>query len=101
MSHFRVVCVLIFAYLCGLSTCEWATDVGVDAGRVMLDGKPAFLLGISYYGGLGASDESIAKDLDDMKRYGFNWLRVWATWTSGGSDVSAVDCVSGKTTPEQ
>ena len=26
-----------------------------------------------------------------MRRQGFNWLRVWATWSSADQDVSAVD----------
>jgi len=26
-----------------------------------------------------------------MQRYGFNWLRVWATWNSSTNDVSAID----------
>src|SRR5207249_4292560 len=75
--------------------------IGVEGGRFTLDGKPAFLLGISYYGGVGASDESLGKDLDDMKRHGFNWMRVWATWAAFDGDVSAVDRQSGKPRPEQ
>jgi len=67
------------------------TTLGVEGTRFTLGGKPAFLLGISYYGGLGASQDSIRRDLDDMHKYGFNWLRVWATWDLGGADVSAVD----------
>jgi hypothetical protein len=49
------------------------------------------LLGISYYGALGAREEFVQKDLEDIQRLGFNWLRVWATWASFGEDVSAVD----------
>jgi len=67
------------------------TVLGVDGTQFTLNGKPAFLLGISYYGGLGASRDSVSRDLDDVQRYGFNWLRVWATWGLGGDDVSAVD----------
>jgi len=33
----------------------------------------------------------IRRDLDDMQKYGFNWLRVWATWGLDDADVSAVD----------
>jgi hypothetical protein len=46
---------------------------------------------VSYYGALGAPEEFMRRDLDDVQRYGFNWLRVWATWESFGDDVSAVD----------
>jgi hypothetical protein len=40
---------------------------------------------------LEASREKILKDLDDLQRHGFNWLRLWATWGVFGHDVSAVD----------
>ena len=68
-----------------------AVELGTDDSRFTLDGKPEFLLGISYYGALGASKEFIERDLNDMQRYGINWLRVWATWNFKGNDVSAVD----------
>ena len=57
----------------------------------LVDKKPTFLLGASYYGGLGASDEFVDKDLKELKEYGFNWIRVWATWSAFGNNVSAVD----------
>lgn len=65
--------------------------MGIKGNKFTVDGKPTFLLGISYYAALGAPRLSIRKDLEDMKRYGFNWLRVWATWNAFGDDVSAVD----------
>lgn len=68
-----------------------ATILGVEGARFTINDKPAFLLGISYYAGLGASEGFITRDLDDMRRSGFNWLRVWATWTAFDHDVSAVD----------
>jgi len=76
-----------------------ATGVGANAGTELgikdkmftIDGKPTFLLGISYYGALGASKDFILKDLDDMQIFGFNWFRVWATWGAFDNDVSAVD----------
>jgi hypothetical protein len=92
---------LLIAACLSLALPASGSAIGVDAGRFTIDGKPTFLLGISYYGGLGASDQTLAKDLDDMKRHGFNWLRVWATWVSFGGDVSAVDRESGKPRPEQ
>ncbi len=39
------------------------------------------------------------RDLDDMDRYGFNWLRVWATWDVGDQDVSAVGADGGPREP--
>jgi len=67
------------------------TVLGVEGTKFALDGRPTFLLGISYYGALGARREFVLRDLDDMQRYGFNWIRVWATWAAFGNDVSAVD----------
>jgi hypothetical protein len=68
-----------------------STVLGTQDSRFTLNGKPTFLYGISYYGALGAPESSIQKDLADMKRHGFNWLRVWATWAAFSNDVSAVD----------
>jgi len=70
---------------------QGATVLGIDRTQFTLDGKPTFLLGISYYAGLGASEEFIRSDLDDIHNHGFNWLRVWATWCSFDNDLSAVD----------
>ena len=72
-----------------------ATELGVDRSRFTIDGKPVFLLGMSYYGGLGAPEASLRKDLDDLRDHGFNWVRVWATWAAFGEDVSAVDLRDG------
>jgi len=67
------------------------TTLGIDGTRFTLNGRQTFLLGISYYSGLGASEETVRQDLDDLTHRGFNWIRVWATWDSFGRDVSAVD----------
>ena len=66
------------------------TKLGVSGERFTINGAPTFLLGISYYGGAGAPDETVRRDLDDMRRDGFNWLRVWATWGGPDPDASAV-----------
>ena len=76
-----------------------ATILGIEGTHFVVNGKPCFLLGISYYGGLGAPEDAIRKDLDDAQRYGFNWLRVWATWAAFGSDVSAVGPDGGPREP--
>lgn len=68
-----------------------ATRLGIDGTRFAVNGRPTFLLGISYYAGLGASNEILRADLDDLSARGFNWIRVWATWESYGRDVSVVD----------
>jgi hypothetical protein len=67
------------------------TELGIKDTHFMINGKPTFLLGISYYGALGASEDFIRKDLDDMQKFGFNWFRLWATWGAFDNDVSAVD----------
>jgi hypothetical protein len=69
---------------------EGRTTLGLKDTRFTVNGQPAFLLGISYYGGLGAPQGFVLRDLDDMRRHKFNWLRIWATWASGDQDVSAV-----------
>jgi hypothetical protein len=66
------------------------TVLGIEGTRFTLNGKPTFLLGASYYGGLGAPEDFVRRDLDDLQRHGFNWLRVWATWRSADEDISAV-----------
>jgi hypothetical protein len=67
-----------------------ATVLGIQGGEFVLNGKPTFLLGFSYYGALGADKAVVQRDLDDAQRLGFNWLRVWATWSAFDYDVSAV-----------
>ncbi len=65
--------------------------LGVRGLSFTLNDTPTFLLGISYYGGLGASESFARDDLDDLRRHGFNWLRVWATWAAFDNDISAID----------
>jgi endo-1,4-beta-mannosidase len=68
-----------------------ATRLGIEGGHFTLGGKTTFLLGISYYGALGASEEAIEQDLAELREHGFNWIRVWATWAAFGHDDSSVD----------
>ncbi|MCX5644614.1 MAG: hypothetical protein NTZ17_07995 [Phycisphaerae bacterium] len=82
---------VLFAVLPSSSPLRGGTTLGIEGTRFTLGGKPVFLLGISYYGGLGAPQDFVRRDLDDMQRQGFNWLRVWATWGQSDQDVSAVD----------
>ncbi len=67
------------------------TRLGITEKNFTINGKRVFLYGISYYGALGADQETILQDLDDMQEYHFNWIRVWANWTAYDNDVSAVD----------
>jgi hypothetical protein len=68
-----------------------ATRLGVRNARFTVNDQPTFLFGISYYGALGATDETMRRDLADLRKHGFNWVRVWATWAASGHDVSAVN----------
>jgi hypothetical protein len=67
------------------------TVLGIEGSRFTVNDNIKFLLGISYYGGSGATKESVSRDLDDLQRFGFNWLRVFGTWESADENVSAVD----------
>ncbi len=67
------------------------TVLGIQGPSFTVNGRPKFLLGISYYAALGASEEHIRRDLDDLQGDGFNWLRVWATWSAFDTNISAVD----------
>lgn len=66
------------------------TILGVEGAHFTLNSRPAFLLGFSYYGALGAPEDFIRKDLTELRIHGFNWLRVWATWGGYDTNVSAV-----------
>jgi hypothetical protein len=79
---------VVIALVAGSSA---ATELGIAGNRFTIDGQPVFLLGISYYGALGAPDALIRQDLDDLQKLGFNWIRVWATWSAFENNVSAVD----------
>ncbi len=68
-----------------------ATRLGVKGIQFTINDRPAFLLGISYYAGLGASKDTLRLDLEEIRKRGFNWVRIWATWAAFEHDVSAVD----------
>jgi hypothetical protein len=72
------------------ATKDGTVVLGVKETRFTLNGRPAFLLGFSYYGALGAPEDFIRKDLAECRDHGFNWLRVWATWSGYDTNVSAV-----------
>lgn len=82
---------LLLAAAWALPGAEAATRLGTQGIRFTLDGQEAFLVGMSYYGGLGADAKAIEQDLDDLKHLGFNWLRLWAAWSAHDNEVSAAD----------
>jgi len=73
--------------------------LGTDGTAFTVDGTRRFLLGASYYGALGAPNDFVERDLDDLSRLGFNWIRVWATWDAFGNNVSAVNRDGGAREP--
>ncbi len=72
-------------------TASWAVELGIDGTRFTLDGAPTFLLGVSYYGGCARAPELMAGDFDALRERGVNWVRVWATWDTNGTQP----CVDG------
>jgi len=74
-----------------VSTCVPTITLDIQGTSFLVDKEPTFLLGASYYGGLGASDDFVNQDLLELKEHGFNWIRVWATWSAFENNVSAVD----------
>lgn len=75
-----LLCITLPAGVEAHDSADAVTVLGSRNSQFTINGEPAFLLGISYYGGLGASEDFVRQDLDDLQRHGFNWLRVWATW---------------------
>ena len=61
---------LLFACCVSISAAvAESTIVSIDGPRFTLNDKPTFLLGISYYGGLGAPKEFVRRDLDDQSGF--------------------------------
>ena len=57
-----------------------ANAITIKNGQFLQDGKPIFLLGLSYFDGLSASPKLLESDLNFFGERGFNALRVWANW---------------------
>ena len=95
MRRLRCLALCAVALVLALSTAAPATEIAVKGEQFTVNGKPTFLLGCSYYAGLGASEETVRADLAEMQRHGINWIRVWATWSAFDLDVSAVDGQTG------
>jgi len=96
--HYKYRTVFVFLLVCFVGS-SWGVELGIKADNFTIDGKPAFLFGISYYGALGAPQDYILNDLEDMQRLGFNWIRVWATWSAFENDVSALNTNGGARQP--
>jgi hypothetical protein len=57
-----------------------ANAITIKNGQFLQNGKPTFLLGLSYFDGLAASPRILDSDLRFFGERGFNALRVWANW---------------------
>jgi hypothetical protein len=53
--------------------------ISVSGTAVQIDGRPAFLTGVSVFDALGTAAPRDA-DLDALKSWGVNTVRVWAHW---------------------
>ena len=51
----------------------------VSGSEIQLDGRPAFLFGVSLFDALGPNPPRVA-DLDALGDWGVNTIRVWAHW---------------------
>ncbi len=65
--------------------------LGIDGERITVDGRPTFLVGISYYGALAAPEEFIRQDFAEFAMAGLNWVRVWAMWGFFDQHLAATD----------
>jgi hypothetical protein len=65
--------------------------LGISKSTFTINNKPTFLYGISYYSALGAPNVFIQKDLADIKKNKFNWIRIWANWPGTDTNISAID----------
>lgn len=83
------LCLIIFA---ALPSSAAVFGISKDGSYFTINSKPVFMYGISYYGAMTISSPAfITADLDDMKKDGINWIRVWAYWDPGDLNVSVTD----------
>ena len=48
------------------------TELGIRDQQFTIHGEAKFLVGVSYYGALGSTEEKMLADLNDIQRHGFN-----------------------------
>jgi hypothetical protein len=54
--------------------------LGVDGSRFTVDGTPRFLLVVSYFDALRASDATLEADFDWLRRHGIDGVRIFPNW---------------------
>lgn len=47
-------------------------ELGIRDHQFTIHGEAKFLVGVSYYGALGSTEEKMLADLNDIQRHGFN-----------------------------
>jgi hypothetical protein len=99
MRTMLLISALLLLAASGSEAGERTTVLAISGERFLLNGKPGFLLGFSYFAALGAPKDFITQDLDDFQKAGFNWLRVWATWSQHGTNISVVAANGDSRTP--
>ncbi|MHB1456739.1 MAG: cellulase family glycosylhydrolase [Armatimonadota bacterium] len=88
-----VAAVLVLYQMIGIASSGSTATLGIseDGSQFTINKKAIFMTGISYYGAMSIETPSfVKKDLDDMKRDGFNWIRVWMNWNPTDINVSVV-----------
>src|SRR5262245_11723332 len=74
MRRFRLV--LAAVLLCiSVSAQTQAQSLSIQGDRFAVDGKPRFLMFISYFGAMGAGN--LAADLRLIRSKGFDDIRIW------------------------
>ena len=96
MRSGHLVCSFLLIGVLLASSRSDAAELRVARDEFSVDGRPTFLLGCSYYAGLGAHPKTVQQDLDGLQQLGFNWVRVWADWTGFDADNSALDGGTGE-----
>ncbi len=54
--------------------------LGVDGARFTVDGKPRFLVLVSYFDALRASDATLEADFAWLRRHGIDGVRIFPNW---------------------
>ena len=54
--------------------------LGVDGPRFTVDGTPRFLLVVSYFDALRASDATLEADFAWLRRHGIDGVRIFPNW---------------------
>src|SRR5262249_47401908 len=86
MRRFRLVLAAILLCI-SVSVPTLAQSLSVQGDRVAVDGKPRFLMFISYFGAMGAGN--LAADLRLIRSKGFDGIRIWPLLFTGPQLMNA------------